>query len=129
ELASIVRTFHSLAFSQAMEAGLQVSTIDSLDMPTQGGGDLPFPPLGIPEDGELANMLNEVACRLMRENELFRRYVMEMYKASFIASSANAPDRETLQTLNKRIGAVQARDRDRTLYMETVWRERFAPGL
>ncbi|MFT0547031.1 UvrD-helicase domain-containing protein [Allopusillimonas ginsengisoli] len=129
DLAKVVRTFHSLAFSQAKDAGLPSSTIDGLNMPASNGGDLPFPPLGIPEDGDLANMLNEVASELMRVDEKFRTCVMGMYNASFMAAGASDVDKDTEAVRNKRITAVQAHDRDRTRYMEQVWREEFAPGL
>lgn len=129
-LSRIVRTFHSLAFSQATTAGIHTATIDrptsTPSTASATGADLPFAPLAVTEDSELALMLNEVACELMRDDEVFRLCVMQMYDASFIAAGAtvnNDPVRE------KRISVVQANDQDRTAYMESVWRERFAPDL
>lgn len=129
-LSRIVRTFHSLAFSQASAAGIPTATIDQpSSQPSSANssaGELPFAPLAVEEDSELALMLNEVACKLMREDEVFRLCVVEMYDASFIASSA-APSDEKAR--DRRIAAVQANDQARTAHMEALWRERFAPDL
>lgn len=129
-LSHVVRTFHSLAFSQAAAAGIQTQTIDQPEVGSRLDAahvaDLPFPPLGIPEDGELAQMLNDVACRLMRDDERFRECVMGLYNASFIAASIT---RDEDRARDARIAAVRAHDQDRTAWMENLWRREIAPEL